>query len=123
MAEIISYRDLARQHQLNLLGHKRREYREREDYLGRLRKLLFQVEGQMRQAEILQLQVFRDLSEGLKIPLKFPDLGDRVALQEMFTTNPFLLILKEFLAERLSVKECYDQLMELRQDENAPPEA
>jgi hypothetical protein len=123
MAEIISYLDLARQHQLNLLGHKRREYREREDYLGRLRKLLFQVEGQMRQAEILQLQVFRDLSEGLKIPLEFPSLGDRVALQEMFATDPFLLILKEFLEERLSVKDCYDKLMELRQNLTAPPEA
>src|SRR5512139_1443615 len=56
MGKVIPYGDLARQHQLNVLAHKRREYREREDYLAGLRKLLFQVEGQMRQAEIRQLQ-------------------------------------------------------------------
>src|SRR4030042_5216112 len=102
MGIVIPYSDLARHHRLNLLAHKRREYREREDYLARLRKLLFQIEGQMRQAEILQIQVFRDLAEGFKIPLEFPNLGDRVALQEFFATNPLLLILKEFLAERWS---------------------
>ena len=58
MGIVIPYSDLARQHQLNVLEHKRREYREREDYLARLRKLLFKIEGQMRQAEILHLQVF-----------------------------------------------------------------
>jgi hypothetical protein len=116
MGEIISYSDLARQHVLNLLEHKRREYREREDYLARLRRLLFKIEGQMRQAEIQQLQVFLDLSENFKIPLEFPNLGDRVALQEFFATNPFLLILKEFLAGRLSAKECHQKLTELRQE-------
>jgi len=120
MGKIIPYSDLARQHQLNLLEHKRREYREREDYLARLRRLLFKVEGQMRQAEIQQLQVFRDLAADLKFPLKFPDLGDRVGLQDFFATNPFLLILKEFLAERLSAPECYQKLMELRQEEPVP---
>lgn len=123
MGEVISYRDLVRQHRLNLLEHKRREYREREDYLGRLRRLLFQVEGQMRQAEIHQLQVFRDLAEGFKIPLDFPDLGDRVALQEFFAHDPVLLIFKEFLAERLSAKDCLEKLKELRQNLTGPPEA
>ena len=122
MGEVISYTDLVRQHQINLLEHKRREYREREDYLARLRRLLFQIEGQMRQAEILQLQVFRDLSEGFKIPLEFPNLGDRVGLQEFFATDPALLILKEFLAERLSTVECLHKLMELRQNLTVPPE-
>jgi hypothetical protein len=114
MGKIIPFSDLARQHQLNLLEHKRREYREREDYLSGLRKLLFQVEGQMRQAEILQLQVFRDLCENLKILLEFPNLGDRVALQEFFTTNPFLLTLQEFLAGRLTAEECYRRILELK---------
>ena len=122
MGEVISYTDLVRQHQISLLEHKRREYREREDYLARLRRLLFQIEGQMRQAEILQLQVFRDLSEGFKIPLEFPNLGDRVGLQEFFATDPALLILKEFLAERLSTDACLHQLMELRQNLTVPPE-
>jgi hypothetical protein len=123
MGIVIPYSDLARQHQLNLLEHKRREYREREDYLARLRKLLFQVEGQMRQAEILQLQVFRDLAETFKFPLKFPDLGDRVGLQELFTKDPILVILQEFLAGRLSAEECLQRVTELRQPPAAPEEA
>jgi len=120
MAKIIPYSDLARQHQLNLLAHKRREYREREEYLAGLRKLLFQVEGQMRQAEMRQLQVFQDLAESLKIPLEFPSLGDRVALKEFFATNPLLLILKEFLAERLDAEECLHRIGELRQKPPVP---
>ncbi len=120
MGKVIPYSDLARQHRLNLLAHKRREYREREDYLAGLRKLLFQVEGQMRQAEMRQLQVFQDLAESLKIPLKFPSLGDRVALEDFFATNPFLLILKEFLADRLSAEECLERVTELRQKPTAP---
>lgn len=120
MGKVIPYGDLARQHQLNLLTHKRREYREREEYLVGLRKLLFQVEGQMRQAEMRQLQVFQELAESLKIHLEFPSLGDRVALEEFFTTNPVLLILKEFLAERLSAEECLQGLGELRQKPTTP---
>lgn len=123
MAEIIPFSDLARQHQLHLLEHKRREYREREDYLAGLRKLLFQVEGQMRQEEMRQLQVFLDFSDSLKIPLKFPDLGDRVALQEFFANNPFLLIFQEFLAERLSAEECLQRVTELHRKLTASPEA
>ena len=120
MGKVIPYGDLARQHRLNLLAHKRREYREREDYLVGLRRLLFQVEGQMRQAEMQQLQVFQDLSQSLKIPLEFPNLGDRLALEEFFATDPFLLILKEFLAERLSAEECLERITELRQKLTTP---
>jgi len=123
MGEVISYRDLVRQHQISLLEHKRREYREREDYLGRLRRLLFQIEGQLRQSEILQLQVFRDLAEGFKIPLNFPDLGDRVALQEFFSTDPVILTFKEFLEKRLDAKDCLEKLTELRQHLTGPLEA
>ncbi|MDD2904012.1 MAG: hypothetical protein PHU44_16420 [Syntrophales bacterium] len=123
MGEVISYTDLVRQHQISLLEHKRREYREREDYLGRLRRLLFQIEGQMRQAEMLQLQVFRDLAEDFKIPIAFPDLGDRVALQEFFLNDPAMLIFKEFLAERLSAPDCLEKLAELRQKITEPPGA
>ncbi len=120
MGKIIPYSELARQHQINLLEHKRREYREREDYLARLRKLLFKIEGQMRQAEFLQLQVFQDLAETFKIPLKFPSLGDRVGLQEFFATDPLLLILKEFLADRLTAAQCQQKIMELPQKTTAP---
>ena len=121
MGEGISYTDLVRQHQLSLLEHKRREYLEREDYLARLRRLLFQVEGQMRQAELLQFQVFRDLAESFKISIDFPNLGDRIALQEFFANDPAMLIFKEFLAERLSAKDCLEKLTELRQEISEPP--
>ena len=85
MSKVISYSTLVRQQHLNFLKHKDREYREREDYLGGVRKLLFQVEGQMRQAEIQQLEVFREMAAHFKIPLNFPDLGDRVGLQDAFS--------------------------------------
>ena len=122
MGEVIPYRDLARQHQLNFLEHKRREYREREDYLAGLRRLLFKIEAQMRQAEVLQLQVFQDLAANLKIPLKFPDLGDRVGLQDFFATNPLLLTLQEFLGERLSAAACHQKVQELGAQPADPPE-
>ncbi|MBM4295637.1 MAG: hypothetical protein FJ126_12155 [Deltaproteobacteria bacterium] len=110
MAQIISYKDLARQHHLNFLEHQRREHREREEYLAGLRKLLFQVEAQMRQAEIQQLEVFRQIAAHFKVPLKFPSLGDRVAWQEFFSTNPFLETLMRFFTNRLTVDDCYSRL-------------
>ena len=90
MSKIIPYSTLLRQQHVSFLRHKNREYREREDYLMGLRKLLFQVEGQMRQAEIQQLEVFQEMAAHFKIDLKLPDLGDRVGLQETFATHPFL---------------------------------
>ena len=102
MSKVISYRALARQQQLNYLKHKDREYREREDFLGRTQKLLFQLEAQLRQAEMQQLEVFRELAAHFKIPLNFPDLGDRVGLQRWFATDPFLQILQAFFAGRLA---------------------
>ena len=105
MSKIIPYDTLARQQHLSFLKHKSREYREREDYMQELRKLLFQVEAQMRQAEFEQLAVFREMVEHFKVPLKFPDLGDRVGLQEIFATHPFLTALKEFFADRLTVED------------------
>ena len=122
MGIVIPYSDLARQHQINLLEHKRREYQEREDYLARLRKLLFQIEGQMRQAELLQFEVFQDLGENLKLPLKFPNLGDRIGLQELFANDPYLAVLKEFLAARLKAEVCLEKIEELRREPESPPE-
>ena len=110
MGEIISFQDLARQHALNFLDHKRREYQEREDYLARLRKLLFNVEGQMRQAELQQLEVFQEIARQLKIPLKFPDLGDRIGLQEFFTSHPFPNLLQQLFTNRLTLEECYTNI-------------
>ena len=116
MAKVISYSTLARQQQLNFLKHKGREYGEREDYLGRKRKLLFQLEAQLRQAEMQQLEVFREMAAHFKIPLAFPDLGDRVGLQRFFATDPFLKTLQEFFAGRLSPEECHQQIMELKSE-------
>ena len=114
MTKVISYRTLARQQQINFLKHKDREYREREDFLGRTQKLLFQLEAQLRQAEMQQLEVFRELAAHFKIPLNFPDLGDRVGLQRWFATDPFLQILQAFFAGRLAAEECLQKIMELQ---------
>lgn len=120
MSKIIPYSTLLRQQHISFLRHKHREYQEREDYLSGLRKLLFQVEGQMRQAEIQQLEVFREMAGHFKVPLKFPDLGDRVGLQEVFTTNPFLTALKEFFAGRLTPEECCETILALQEGSPAP---
>ena len=114
MSKIIPYSRLARQQHLNFLEAKRRQYREREDYLLRLRKLLFKIEGQMRTSELQQLELFRDLAAHFKVPLKFPDLGDRLGLQQFFTANPFLAALQEFFAGRLTGEECYLKIIELQ---------
>ncbi len=114
VTKVISYSTLARQQHLSFLRHKGREYREREDYLAGLRKLLFQVEAQMRQAEIQQLELFRETAQHFKIPLSFPDLGDRLGLQRFFTTHPFLLALQELFAGRLSEEDCYQKITDLQ---------
>lgn len=119
MSKVISYSELARLQHLNYLKHKGREYREREDYLVRTRKLLFQLEAQMRQAEMQQLEVFREMAAHFKIPLAFPDLGDRVGLQRFFATDPYLKTLQEFFVGRLSAEECYQKVMELKGDNNS----
>lgn len=121
MSKVISYSELARQQQLNYLKHKGREYRDREDYLGRTRKLLFQVEAQLRQAEIQQLEVFREMASHFKIPLAYPDLGDRVGLQRFFATDPFLLTLQEFFAGRLSQEDCHRRIMKLKSEGEKEP--
>lgn len=114
MSKIIPYSRLARQQHLNFLEAKRRQYRDRENYLLHLRKLLFKIEGQMRTSELQQLELFRDLAAHFKITLQFPDLGDRLGLQQFFTTNPFLVALQEFLAGRLTAEECYLRIMDLQ---------
>jgi hypothetical protein len=116
VSKIIPYSTLLRQQHVSFLRHKHREYQEREEYLMHLRKLLFQVEGQMRQAEIQQLEVFREIGGHFKIDLKFPDLGDRVGLQEVFATDPFLTALKEFFAGRLTSDECCETILALQED-------
>ncbi len=120
MAKVISYNSLARQQHLNFLKHKGREYREREDYLNRVRKLLFQMEAQMRQAEIQQLEVFRELAAHFKIPLSFPDLGDRLGLQRFFASNPFLVALQEYFAGRLNAEDCYQRVTALQTETGSP---
>jgi hypothetical protein len=123
VSKIIPYATLARQQHVSFLKHKSREYLEREDYMVKLRKLLFQIEAQMRQAEFQQLEVFRELLAHFKVPLEFPDLGDRVALQEIFTSHPFLTTLKEFFAGRLTAEECYEKIMAGSDQASTCPEA
>ncbi|OGP71993.1 MAG: hypothetical protein A2Y80_05985 [Deltaproteobacteria bacterium RBG_13_58_19] len=119
MGKVIPFSQLARQQHLNFLKHKRREYREREDYLLRLRKLLFQIEGQMRQAEVLQLDLFRQLADHFHITLAFPSQGDRLEMHRFFSESPFLVILTEFFSGSLSLEECYQKITALM--ENLPP--
>jgi hypothetical protein len=115
MSKIIPYATLVRQQHLSFLRHKSREYREREDYLARLRKLLFQVEAQMRQAELQQLVVFREMAAHFNVSLKFPEPGDRLGLQEYFTSNPFLVALKEFFAGQITADECCEKILNLQE--------
>ncbi|MBW1918137.1 MAG: hypothetical protein JRI57_09005 [Deltaproteobacteria bacterium] len=114
MSKVIQFSEMARQQQLHLLEHKRREFQEREDYLGRMRKLLFQVEAQMRQAELEQYELYRQLLENFQIEVNFPNLGDRVGLQRLFAEHPALLTLSQFLEKRLDAEECYNRLKELQ---------
>src|SRR4030042_2898491 len=114
MSKIIPFSTLARQQHLSFLTHLGKEYREREDYLARSRKLLFKIEAQMRQAEVLQLEAFRQVAQHFRMPITFPDLGDRVGLQEFFATNPFLVTLQAFFAGRLTPEECYRKIVELK---------
>jgi hypothetical protein len=120
VSKIIPYSTLLRQQHVSFLRHKNREYREREDYLMGLRKLLFQVEGQMRQAELQQLEVFREMAGHFKIDLKLPDLGDRVGLQKTFATHPFLTALKDFFAGRVTAEECGEKILALQNESPAP---
>jgi hypothetical protein len=120
VSKIIPYSTLVRQQQESFLRHKNREYREREDYLLGLRKLLFQIEAQMRQAEFQQLEVFREMAAHFKVPLQFPDLGDRVGLQEIFTTHPFLVALNEFFGGRLTAEECFEKIQALQEESSGP---
>ena len=112
---VIPFSELSRLHKLNLLDHKRQAYKEREIYLTRLRKLLFQVEGQMRQAEVEQIELYHAVLDDFQIEVTFPNWGDRVGLQRMFKEHPALVTITEFLEERLSPEECYDRLMKLKE--------
>ncbi|MFZ2087275.1 MAG: hypothetical protein WAU47_01765 [Desulfobaccales bacterium] len=116
MSKIIPFSQLARAQNLNFLEHKHREYQEREDYLGRLRRLLFQIEGQMRQAEVLQLDVFIQAAKQFNVKLELPIQGDRLALQRVFVENPFLSILADFFAGRLTPEECLEKIKQLEKD-------
>ncbi len=117
MTKVIPFSQLTRRQHLHFLEHQRREYREREDYLNRLRKLLFQIEGQMRQAEILQLELLRQVADHFLIPLKFPSPGDRWAMQQFFAEDPLLFLLTEYFADRLSPAECYRKILELQENQ------
>ncbi len=117
MGKIIPFSQLARAQHLNFLEHKRREHKERDDYLVRLRRLLFQLEGQMRQAEVLQIDLFIQMAKHFQLKLEFPSQGDRLALHRFFVENPFLNILSEFFAGRLTAEECHEKITALQPGE------
>lgn len=114
VSKIIPFSQLARAQDQNFLEHKRREYRERDDYIARLRRLLFQIEGQMRQAEVLQLDLFIQMAKHFQVEMEFPLQGDRLALQRLFVDNPFLYALTEFFAGRLSAEECLQKIEQVK---------
>lgn len=114
MSKVIPFDQLARAQHLNFLEHKRREYREREDYLARLRRLLFQVEGQMRQAEVLQMEVFFQSAKHFQVNLEMPIQGDRLAVHSAFLENPFLASLTELFNGRITPEECLEKIDSLR---------
>lgn len=120
MSKVIPFSQLARAQDQNFLEHKRREYQERDDYIARLRRLLFQIEGQMRQAEVLQLDLFIQMAKHFQIEMEFPIQGDRLALQRHFVENPFLFALTEFFAGRLTAEECLDKINQVKEEQ--PPE-
>jgi hypothetical protein len=114
VSKIIPFSQLARAQDQNFLEHKRREYRERDDYIARLRRLLFQIEGQMRQAEVLQLDLFIQMAKHFQVEMELPVQGDRLALQRLFVENPFLFALTEFFAGRLKAEECLEKIDQLK---------
>jgi hypothetical protein len=117
VSKIIPFSQLARAQDQNFLEHKRREYRERDDYIARLRRLLFQIEGQMRQAEVLQLDLFIQMAKHFQVEMEFPIQGDRLALQRLFVENPFLFALTEFFAGRLTAEECLEKINQVKEEQ------
>ena len=117
MSKIIPFDQLARAQHLNLLEHKRRDYQEREDYLARLRRLLFQIEGQMRQTEVQQLEVFLQTAKHFQVNLELPIQGDRLAMQRAFVEDPFLAALSEFFTGRLTAEECLEKIDLLKEEQ------
>jgi hypothetical protein len=122
MSKVIPFHSLVRQQHLSFLKHKAREYRERQDYLLELRRLLFQVEAQLRQAEFQQLEIFQQIIEHFHIPLKFPDLGDRVGFQHLFNTDPVLAALQNMFTGKISLEDCLQRIIELHPDLVQPEE-
>jgi hypothetical protein len=110
MSNVIPFDQLARAQHLNFLEHKRRDYQEREDYLARLRRLLFQIEGQMRQSEVLQIEIFLQSAKHFQVNLEMPIQGDRLAMQQAFAESPFLASLTDFFAGRLTPEECLEKI-------------
>ena len=110
MSKIIPFQQLARAQHLHFLEHQRREYQEREDYLTRLRRLLFQIEGQMRQTEVMQMEVFLQIAKHFQVNLEMPIQGDRLAVQRLFAEDPLLSCLADFFAGRLTSQNAWTKL-------------
>jgi hypothetical protein len=118
VSKIIPFSQLARAQHLNFLEHKNREYREREDYVDRLRRLLFQIEGQLRQAEVMQLDLFIEAAKHFQVNMELPIQGDRLTMKRHFTDNPFLFALSEFFAGRLSAEECLEKIDQVKEEQS-----
>jgi hypothetical protein len=122
MSKIIPFSQLARAQDLNLLEHKRQEYQQRENYLQGLRRLLFQIEGQMRMAEFQQVDVYLQVAHHFQVEITAPAQGDRLAWQRLFADHPFLAILTDFFSGRLSAEECCDRIAALKGEAAAKEE-
>uniref|UniRef100_A0A7V4LDT5 Uncharacterized protein n=1 Tax=Desulfobacca acetoxidans TaxID=60893 RepID=A0A7V4LDT5_9BACT len=116
MSKIIPFSQLARAQDLNLLEHKRQEYQQRENYLQGLRRLLFQIEGQMRMAEFQQVDVFLQVAHHFQVDIAAPPQGDRMAWQRLFSEHPLLIILTEFFSGRIGADECCDRIAALKSE-------
>ena len=115
MSKIIPFQQLARAQHLHFLEHQRREFQERDDYLTRLRRLLFQIEGQMRQTEVMQMEVYLQIAKHFQVNLEMPIQGDRLAVQRLFTEDPLLSCLADFFAGRLTSTECLEKIDQLKE--------
>jgi len=57
------------------------------------------------------------MAKHFHLKLEFPSQGDRLALHRFFVENPFLNILSEFFAGRLTAEECHEKITALQPGE------
>jgi hypothetical protein len=58
----------------------------------------------------MQLDLFHQAAKHFQVTLEFPSQGDRLAFQRFFKENPFVGMLTEFFAGRLTPEECLKKI-------------